>query len=47
VNPLIEAGLRVERLLEPVADAEWVTRHPDAADESRRPMFLLLRAARD
>src|SRR5690349_18481546 len=45
VTRLIEAGLRLEGLLEPVADAAWVAAHPDAADESRRPMFLLLRAS--
>jgi SAM-dependent methyltransferase len=46
VNPLIEAGLQIERLLEPVADAAWIQRHPQAADEARRPMFLLIRAGR-
>lgn len=44
VNGLVEAGLVVERLLEPLPDEAWVQQHPQMADEQRRPMFLLVRA---
>jgi 2-polyprenyl-3-methyl-5-hydroxy-6-metoxy-1,4-benzoquinol methylase len=44
VNGLLDAGLVIERLLEPIPDATWVARHPSMADERRRPMFLLIRA---
>ena len=44
VNGLLDAGLSVERLLEPMPSAEAMARHPEWAGENRRPMFLLLRA---
>jgi 2-polyprenyl-3-methyl-5-hydroxy-6-metoxy-1,4-benzoquinol methylase len=44
VNGLVDAGLMVERVLEPVPDAETLRRRPDFADEDRRPTFLLVRA---
>jgi 2-polyprenyl-3-methyl-5-hydroxy-6-metoxy-1,4-benzoquinol methylase len=44
INGLVEAGLVVERVVEPVPDAQWLQRHPLMADERRRPMFLLARA---
>jgi len=44
VNGLLEAGLALERLLEPMPGAEWLRAHPQAADELRRPVFLLIRA---
>jgi SAM-dependent methyltransferase len=44
VNGLLDAGLALERLLEPMPGAEWLQAHPAAADELRRPMFLLVRA---
>ena len=44
VNGLLDAGLVIERLLEPLPDETWVERHPSMADERRRPMFLLIRA---
>jgi len=44
VNGLVDAGLVVERVLEPVPDAETLRRRPDFADEDRRPTFLLVRA---
>ena len=44
VNGLLDAGLRLDRLLEPMPGAEWLRTHPQAADELRRPMFLLIRA---
>jgi 2-polyprenyl-3-methyl-5-hydroxy-6-metoxy-1,4-benzoquinol methylase len=44
INGLVEAGLVVERVVEPVPDAQWLQGHPQMADERRRPMFLLVRA---
>ncbi len=44
LNGLIDAGLAVERVLEPVPDADTLRRRPDYADEARRPPFLLVRA---
>jgi 2-polyprenyl-3-methyl-5-hydroxy-6-metoxy-1,4-benzoquinol methylase len=44
VNGLVDAGLVVERVLEPVPSAEWLREHPAMNDERRRPMFLLVRA---
>ena len=44
VNGLLDAGFRLERLLEPVPDAEWLARGAHDPDETRRPMFVLLRA---
>lgn len=40
------AGFVVERLREPIPDAQHVTRHPDAARWLQRPAFLHLRAER-
>ena len=44
VNGLVDAGLVVERLLEPVPSEAWLQAHPRMSDERRRPMFLLARA---
>jgi SAM-dependent methyltransferase len=44
LNGLIESGLSVERVVEPVPDEDWLRDRPQAADERRRPMFLLVRA---
>jgi 2-polyprenyl-3-methyl-5-hydroxy-6-metoxy-1,4-benzoquinol methylase len=44
INGLIDAGLVVDRVLEPVPGDDWLDRHPDARDERRRPVFLLVRA---
>jgi SAM-dependent methyltransferase len=44
VNGLVDAGLAVERVIEPVPDEGWIEQHPLGADERRRPMFLLVRA---
>jgi 2-polyprenyl-3-methyl-5-hydroxy-6-metoxy-1,4-benzoquinol methylase len=46
LNGLIEAGLGIERVVEPVPSEDWLRRHPNDTDERRRPMFLLLRAVR-
>ena len=44
LNGLIDAGLTVERVVEPVPSEAWLRDRPQAADEPRRPMFLLVRA---
>jgi 2-polyprenyl-3-methyl-5-hydroxy-6-metoxy-1,4-benzoquinol methylase len=44
INGLVDAGLTVERVLEPVPDAETLRRRPEYVDERRRPPFLLVRA---
>jgi SAM-dependent methyltransferase len=44
LNGLIEAGLAIERVVEPVPSDEWLRERPQAVDERRRPMFLLVRA---
>jgi SAM-dependent methyltransferase len=46
LNGLLEAGLILERVVEPVPAPDWVRERPQAADEWRRPMFLLLRASK-
>ena len=46
LNGLIDAGLTLERVLEPAPDAEQLKRRPDWADEGRRPFCLLVRARR-
>jgi hypothetical protein len=44
INGLLDAGLVVERVIEPIPSAQWLHDHPPARDERRRPMFLLVRA---
>lgn len=44
LNGLIDAGLSIERVLEPVPSEEQLTRRPDWAHEGRRPFCLLVRA---
>jgi 2-polyprenyl-3-methyl-5-hydroxy-6-metoxy-1,4-benzoquinol methylase len=44
INGLVEAGLVVERVVEPIPSEQWLRGHPRAGDERRRPMFLLVRA---
>jgi 2-polyprenyl-3-methyl-5-hydroxy-6-metoxy-1,4-benzoquinol methylase len=44
VNGLVDAGLVVERLVEPVPSEQWLASHREAHDERRRPAFLLVRA---
>ena len=46
LNGLVDAGLVVERVVEPVPSERWLREHPDWADERRRPIFLLVRARR-
>ena len=44
INGLVDAGLIVERVIEPIPREQWLHDHPLARDERRRPMFLLVRA---
>lgn len=44
INGLLDAGLTVERVVEPMPSEEWLRDRPQFADERRRPMFLLVRA---
>lgn len=44
VNGVLDAGLMLERVLEPMPSEQWLGDHPQFADERRRPMFLMLRA---
>ncbi|MGE3270154.1 MAG: class I SAM-dependent methyltransferase [Chloroflexota bacterium] len=44
LNNLSDAGLLIERVLEPMPDAEMLARHPEWSQESHRPFCLLVRA---
>jgi hypothetical protein len=44
LNDVSEAGLVIERMLEPMPDEEGLQRHPEWLDESKRPFCLLVRA---
>jgi len=44
LNGLIEAGLAIERVVEPVPDEEQLKRRPEWVQERRRPFVLLVRA---
>ncbi len=44
INGLVDAGLLLERVVEPVPSEQWLHGHPDGRDERRRPIFLLVRA---
>lgn len=46
LNGLIDAGLTIERVLEPVPGEAWLRERPDDVDEARRPIFLLIRAVK-
>jgi 2-polyprenyl-3-methyl-5-hydroxy-6-metoxy-1,4-benzoquinol methylase len=46
INGLVDAGLVVERVVEPIPGEEWLRSHPSAGHERRRPVFLLVRARR-
>ncbi|MDP8923061.1 MAG: class I SAM-dependent methyltransferase [Chloroflexota bacterium] len=46
LNGLIDAGFSLERVVEPVPDDDALQRHPNFAEERRRPTFLLVRARR-
>ena len=44
LNGVLDAGLALERVLEPMPGDRWLREHPDKGDERRRPVFLLVRA---
>jgi 2-polyprenyl-3-methyl-5-hydroxy-6-metoxy-1,4-benzoquinol methylase len=44
VNGLVDAGLVIDRVVEPIPGEQWLQDHPLAHDERRRPIFLLVRA---
>jgi SAM-dependent methyltransferase len=44
LNDLIEAGLAIERVLEPMPDEAMLERHPEWIDERKRPFCVLVRA---
>jgi SAM-dependent methyltransferase len=46
LDGLLEAGLRLERVLEPAPGQERLERRPQEREHLRRPMFLLVRARR-
>jgi SAM-dependent methyltransferase len=46
VNGVLDAGLRLERLVEPAPSQARLADRPHEADERRRPMFLLVRATK-
>lgn len=46
LNGILDAGLRVDRVIEPVPDEDRLRHRPHEQDERRRPMFLLVRASR-
>jgi SAM-dependent methyltransferase len=45
VNGLLDAGLTLQRVVEPVPGDAWLREHQASPDERRRPMFILFRAA--
>jgi 2-polyprenyl-3-methyl-5-hydroxy-6-metoxy-1,4-benzoquinol methylase len=46
LNGLIDAGLAIDRVLEPVPDEAQLLRHPEWIHERRRPFCLLVRASK-
>jgi len=44
INGVLDAGLVLERVLEPMPSERWLRDRPQFADERRRPMFLMVRA---
>lgn len=46
VNALIDSGFSITRLLEPAPSAEMLVQWPEGNDERRRPMFVLVAAAK-
>jgi len=46
VNTLIHSGFRIVKLSEPEPAPEMLAKHPDMEDECRRPLFLLIAAAK-
>jgi hypothetical protein len=46
VNTLIGSGFQISKLLEPGPTSEMLIEKPEWKDERRRPLFLLIAAAR-
>ena len=46
LNGLIEGGLTIEQVLEPMPDEEVLRRRPDWVYELKRPFCLLVRASK-
>ncbi len=46
LNLVIDAGLAIDRVVEPVASNELAEQHPDVADTRIVPFFLIMRARR-
>jgi len=44
IDGVVDAGLVLERVVEPIPSAQWLDSHPDARHERLRPVFLLVRA---
>ncbi len=44
IDGVLDSGLTVERVVEPVPSQQWLEDHPQMSDERYRPMFLLVRA---
>jgi SAM-dependent methyltransferase len=44
LNGLLDAGLSIERVVEPIPSEAWLRDHPAAREERHRPIFLLVRA---
>jgi len=44
LNGLLDAGLAIERIVEPIPTEEWLRHHETAHEERHRPVFLLVRA---
>jgi SAM-dependent methyltransferase len=47
LNGLIDAGLTIERVVEPMPDEATLRDHPEWIHELKRPIFLLVRARKD
>ncbi len=46
VGGLLDAGLALSAIAEPVADPAWLARRPELSQQGRRPPFLVLAATR-
>ncbi len=46
INTLVDAGLTVTRILEPIPDAAMLARYPEERDSLHKPLFMLVRAER-
>lgn len=44
ITGVVEAGLVLDRVVEPIPSEPWLDAHPDARYERQRPVFLLVRA---